>query len=220
VEVSPALEELRDRIRQAGADPSRVRVVAVTKTFGPVAVRAALAAGLTDVGENYLDELSATRAATSDLEPAPRWHYLGALQSNKVARVVQVADVVSSVSRVKEIDRLVHLGARAEIDIQVDYTGRPERGGAHPDDVSDLVARARDGGLRLRGLMTVAPPEPAGAQRAFGALAELASRLDLRELSMGMSDDLEWAVAAGSTELRVGRALFGPRAPRPGAALT
>ncbi len=191
----------------------------MTKTFGPDAVVGAVEAGLLDVGENYVEEMEVTRAAT----PSPqrvRWHYLGALQTNKMARVLAVADVVSSVSREKEIDRLIRLGAALEVDVQVDFTGRPERGGAAPARVDALVARIRDGGLRMRGLMTVASPEPEEARRTFGELSVLASRLGLSELSMGMSEDLEWAVAAGSTEIRIGRALFGPRAPRSGAALT
>ncbi len=220
MDVHAALGELRERIRATGVPLERVRLVAVTKSFGPAAVRAALDEGITDLGENYVDELGETRRACEGWTPTPRWHYLGALQTNKIARVLEHADVISSLSRAREIDRLVRLNATQEVDVQVDFTGRPERGGASPEEVPDLVARALDGGLRVRGLMTVAPPERTAAQRAFGSLAGLASRLGLSELSMGMSDDLELALAEGSTEIRVGRALFGPRAPRVGAALT
>lgn len=187
-------------------------MVAVTKTFGPEAVLAACAAGLDAVGENYLVELETKRAALGDLAVA--WHYLGALQSNKIARVAAAADVICSLSRTKEIDRLAALGSTAKLYVQVDFTGAPDRNGAPPGDVAALVARARGYGLSVCGLMTVAPPEPSGAERAFEETARLADTLNLEERSMGMSDDLELACRWGTTEVRVGRALFGPRPPK------
>ncbi len=210
--VAANLAALRARISAAGRDPSSVRVVAVTKTFGPEAVLAAWAAGLGAVGENYLVELETKRAALGELAVA--WHYLGALQSNKIARVAAVADVICSLSRVKEIDRLRELASISKLYVQVDFTRAPERNGADPSDVGALVARARADGLAVCGLMTVAPADPAGAARAFEETARLADALALEERSMGMSDDLELACRWGSTEVRVGRALFGPRPPR------
>ncbi len=210
--VARNLAALRERIAAAGRDPSRVRVVAVTKTFGPEAVRAAAFVGLDAVGENYLVELEDKRRDLGDVALA--WHYLGALQSNKIARVAEVADVICSVSRVKEIERLAGVGATARIYVQVDYTARDERNGAPPGDVAGLVSLARERGLGIVGLMTVAPPDPALAQVAFRETAQLADDLDLEVRSMGMSDDLELACRWGTTEVRVGRALFGPRAPR------
>ncbi len=188
-----------------------MRVVAVTKTFGPEAVRAAAFVGLDAVGENYLVELEGKRRDLGDVAVA--WHYLGALQSNKIARVATAADVICSVSRVKEVERLASVGATARLYVQVDYTARETRNGAPPGEVAGLVGLARERGLGIVGLMTVAPPDPAGAQVAFHETARLADELDLEVRSMGMSDDLELACRWGTNEVRVGRALFGPRAP-------
>jgi PLP dependent protein len=206
--VAANLAVVRARITSGARDPEGVRVVAVTKAFGAPMVRAASAAGLDAVGENYLDELSAKRAATSDVPV--RWHFLGALQSNKIAQLVTLADVLCSVSRDKEIDKIASSGG-AVVYVQVDCTGAPTRNGAAPGDVAGLVQRARECGLDVRGLMTVAPNDVRGAREAFHTTSELADELGLVERSMGMSDDLEIACEFGTTEVRVGRALFGPR---------
>ena len=210
--VARNLATLRERIATAGSDPSRVRVVAVTKTFGPEAVRCAAFVGIGAVGENYLVELEAKRHDLGDVEVT--WHYLGALQSKKIARVAAAADVICSVSRVKEVERLAGVGATARLYVQVDYTTREARNGAPPGEVAGLVGLARERGLRVVGLMTVAPLDPTGAQLAFRETARLADELDLEVRSMGMSDDLELACRWGTNEVRVGRALFGPRAPQ------
>lgn len=207
--VVERLAEVRERIAGAGGDPATVRVVAVTKTFPASAVRAAVAAGIESVGENYVAELEQKRADCADLAVA--WHYLGALQGNKIARAALAADLLCGVSRVRELERIARVAPGAACYLEVDFTEIPGRSGAAPEAVADLVARGRDLGLDVRGLMTVAPPDPQGAARAFTLTAQLADRLDLAERSMGMSEDLELAVRAGSTEVRVGRALFGPR---------
>ena len=208
--VSANLAEVHRRIRDAGGDPLTVGVVAVTKTFDVAMVRVAAAAGLVTLGENYVGELEAKRREASDL--AVRWHYLGALQSNKIARVLSVADVLSSVSRESEIRRIATMRGQMTIDLQVDLTGTPQRNGAAYSDVARLVGIARSEGLGVRGLMIVASPQPEAAREQFARVHDLARELGLRGCSMGMSDDLELAVAQGSTEIRVGRALFGPRA--------
>jgi pyridoxal phosphate enzyme (YggS family) len=207
--VAANLAEVRRRIGATGVDPSTVAVVAVTKTFDVATVRAARAAGLGTMGENYVEELEDKRRALDD--PGVVWHYLGALQSNKIARVARVADVVSGVSREKEVRRLAALRPGLTIDIQVDLTRAPQRHGAPEEEVAALVGLARSEGLDVRGLMTVASPEASRAESQFRRVDELRRQLDLRGCSMGMSDDLELAVAHGSTEIRVGRALFGPR---------
>jgi uncharacterized pyridoxal phosphate-containing UPF0001 family protein len=207
--VAANLAEVRRRIASAGGDTSSVAIVAVTKTFDVAMVRVAAAVGLAAVGENYVDELERKRFLAEDLEV--RWHFLGALQTNKIARVLAVADIVSGVSREKEIRRIAVLRAGMTIDVQVDLTGAQQRNGASPHEVASLVALARQQGLDVRGLMTVASPDPVSARAQFAAVNGLATELGLRGRSMGMSDDLELAVASGSTEIRVGRALFGPR---------
>src|SRR5271170_6116022 len=210
--VAHNLAAVRARIVGTGRDPATVRIVAVTKTFGVDAVRAAVANGLTDLGENYVDELCAKRSESDDATIT--WYYLGAVQSNKIQKVVACADVICSVSRLKEIERLATHEPSRRLYVQVDYTGSPERNGASEGDVAALVARARALGLDVRGLMTVAPNDLDGARRAFRSLGALADDLGLVERSMGMSDDLEVACEYGTSEVRIGRALFGVRAAR------
>jgi uncharacterized pyridoxal phosphate-containing UPF0001 family protein len=207
--VAANLADVRRRITSVGGDLAAVGIVAVTKTFDATLVRVAAAVGLASVGENYVDELEHKRALVNDL--ALRWHFLGALQTNKIARVLSVADIVSGVSREKEIRKIASLRAGTTIDVQVDLTGAPQRNGAPAHEVASLVALAREEGLDVRGLMTVASPDAKLASAQFAAVNEMAGELGLRGRSMGMSDDLELAVAQGSTEIRVGRALFGPR---------
>jgi uncharacterized pyridoxal phosphate-containing UPF0001 family protein len=207
--VAANLAEVRRRILSAGGDPLLVGVVAVTKTFAVTMVRAAAAVGLTSMGENYVDELEDKRRGVSEL--TLRWHYLGALQSNKIARIVAAADVISGVSREKEIRKIAATREGVTIDVQVDLTGAAQRNGADVTEVANLVRVAREEGLDVRGLMTVASPDAFAAREQFARIDDLAGELGLRGRSMGMSDDLELAVAHGSTEIRVGRALFGPR---------
>jgi len=207
--VRANFDDLRRRVSAAGVDPDALTIVAVTKTHGPDAVRAAASVGLSHVGENYVDELEVKRPLCEDL--GLTWHYLGALQSNKIARVAAVADCVDGLSRAKEITGFARLGSPASFKLQVDFTGRDGRGGCTPEEVPALATATREAGLLLTGLMTVAPPDPRGAADAFAALRRQCDALGLKECSMGMSDDLELALAAGTTELRVGSALFGAR---------
>jgi len=207
--VAANLAVVQARIAASGRALSSVRIVAVTKTFAANAVRAAAALGLTTMGENYVDELAEKRHATLDL--TLRWHFLGALQSNKIARVVGECDVVCAVSREKELERLATKRPGMALYVEVDHTGDARRHGAAPAQVEHLVQRARALDLDVRGLMTVAPVGPEPARLAFAATVALADELGLRERSMGMSDDLELALEAGTTEVRLGRALFGPR---------
>jgi uncharacterized pyridoxal phosphate-containing UPF0001 family protein len=207
--VAANLALVRARIATSAAAPERVRVVAVTKTFGLEEVLAAAAVGLGDVGENYVDELESKRARISST--TLRWHYLGALQTNKIARICKCADVIGGVSRVRELERIAACHTEAVIYLQVDFTGANGRNGASPSTIDELAARARSLELNLRGLMCVAAPGEQAAREAFSATTRLADALGLEERSMGMTEDLEIACELGSTEVRVGRALFGPR---------
>ncbi len=210
--VAERLHSVRLRIAQAGGDPTAIRVVAVTKGFGPEAVVAARAAGLQDIGENYASELVDKAAALGDTSSAPtRWHFLGAIQRNKVARLAPIVGVWQSVSRVEEGARIARFAPGATVLVEVETTGLSGRNGCPPDDVRTLVPRLRDTGLDVRGLMTVAAPGPEAAASAFEAVRSLADELGLEERSMGMTDDLEVAVRAGTTMVRIGRALFGER---------
>lgn len=212
--VAERLQSVRRRIEQAGGDPATVRVVAVTKGFGPEAVIAARDAGLHDIGENYANELIAKAAAVErdpGGSPPLRWHFLGAIQRNKVARLAPVVGVWQSVSRVEEGARIARFAPGAAVLVEVDTTGLSGRNGCRPDDVGALVVRLRDDGLDVRGLMTVAAPGAEAANVAFATVRSLADKLDLEERSMGMTDDLDAAVRAGTTMVRIGRGLFGER---------
>jgi hypothetical protein len=211
--VAERLHSVRLRIEQAGGDPATVRVVAVTKGFGPEAVIAARDAGLYDIGENYANELlEKASVVEGDRSTSPlRWHFLGAIQRNKVAHLAPVVGVWQSVSRAEEGARIARFSPSATVLVEVDTTGLPGRNGCPPDAVRALVARLRDDGLDVRGLMTVAAPGPEAASAAFATVRSLADELGLEERSMGMTDDLEAAVRAGTTMVRIGRALFGER---------
>ena len=207
--VAANLAQVRARLAASGRDPSLVRVVAVTKTFGVDEVRAAAAVGLGAVGENYVAELCDKRRDAPDVDVA--WHFLGVAQSNKLTRVLTCADVLCSVARPRELERIARASPGHAIYVQVDVTGAAQRHGAAPAQVAALVRQGRALGLDVRGLMTIAPPDPDGARAAFGTVRSLADDLGLVERSMGMSDDLEIAGEFATTEVRIGRALFGPR---------
>lgn len=209
---------VRHRIASSVTDPGSVRVVAVTKGFGVDAVRAALAAGVTDIGENYADELVAKAAEVGggppgDHRPDPVWHFLGAVQRNKVARLAPVVSWWQGVSRLVEGQAIARRRPGSTVLVELDLVGLPGRGGCPPDQVAPLVAALRDEDLDVAGLMAVGPAGPPEASRpGFALLSSLADSLDLAVRSMGMSHDLEVALSEGSTMVRVGRSLFGERA--------
>ena len=216
-ELERAIETVRARIDRAcdraGRDPQEVRLIGATKEVEPARVRAAFSAGLTEFGENYVQELEAKRTAA----PEATWHFIGRVQRNKVRRVVEAADVLHTLEPGRAADRLAEMVVTGPEPppclIEVDFTGR--RVGVVPDEVEPFAARMADGGVRILGLMTVPPAEePPGPW--FVRLRELRDRLRARlpdavELSMGMSADLEEAVEEGATMVRVGTAIFGPR---------
>ena len=207
-EVAARLSAVLARIERAGGDPTQVRVIAVTKGFGPEAVEAARAAGLTEVGENYATELEAKAPGPAGTQ----WHFLGTIQRNKVRSLAPLVAMWQGVARLAEGERIAQHAPGARVLIQVDATGGlPGRNGCAPADVTALARSLSTLDLQLEGLMTVAPPDPTAAAAAFRSVGHLADALGLKERSMGMSADLEAAVAAGSTMVRIGRALFGER---------
>jgi uncharacterized pyridoxal phosphate-containing UPF0001 family protein len=154
-EVAARLAAVRARIGRAGGDPDRVRVLAVTKGFGPEAVEAARAAGLTDIGENYSAELQAKAPGPAGTQ----WHFLGAVQRNKVRALAPLVDVWQGVARFAEGERIARFAPGARVLIQVDYTGLPGRNGCAPEDAPALADAL--GGLDLR---TRTPPTPRSAR--------------------------------------------------------
>ena len=217
--VTGRLEDVRRRIDAAGGDPERVRIVAVTKGFGPGAVEAARAAGLADVGENYAQEIL-TKAPLA--APGTRWHFLGPVQRNKVRKLVPIVSTWHGIDRPAAAEAVASAltstkgpasdPTGVEVMVQVNVTGADGRPGCAPADVAEVVDRVRALPLRLTGLMAVGPTHVGDDSReCFRWLAGKAAELGLEELSMGMSDDFEMAVAEGATTLRLGRVLFGPR---------
>jgi uncharacterized pyridoxal phosphate-containing UPF0001 family protein len=210
-ELEQRLADVHRRIEAAGGDPAAVTVVAVTKGFEAAAVQVALAAGLADIGENYAEELLAKAARVGGSEV--RWHYLGAIQRRKVGRLAPVVACWQGVGRVEE-GRAIAAHGRAPVFVEVTLHEGAGRPGVAPAGVGSLVAELQALGLEVRGLMAVGPPGPPEAARAgFRTVVRLARDLGLAEVSAGMSDDLEVAVAEGATMLRIGRALFGARPP-------
>ncbi len=232
--VAGALADVHHRIGAACAAAGRpvqaVTLLAVSKTFGDDAVRAAFAAGQRAFGENYVQEALDKIAALADLRDQITWHMIGPLQSNKTRPVAAAFDWVHSVDRLKIAQRLSEQrpdGLPAlQLCLQVNLSAETSKSGLRPDEVAAAAqAVAALPRVRLRGLMCIpAPAADAAAQRApLRALRELlvmlnAQGLALDTLSMGMSVDLEAAVAEGATLLRVGTAIFGGRAAAPGAA--
>jgi uncharacterized pyridoxal phosphate-containing UPF0001 family protein len=199
--LSQAVADLRARV---GPD---VTIVAVTKGFGPDAVKRALDAGVVDIGENYAQELLAKATASGVDGAGARWHFLGHVQRNKVAKLAPLVHLWQSVDR----PGVLPAGARALV--QVNLSGLAQRNGCSWDDAAGVAARLADEGVDVRGVMGVAGPGEARPQ--FRRLKALADELGLAEVSMGMSGDYQAAVEEGATIVRLGTALFGPR-PKPG----
>jgi PLP dependent protein len=225
--ISDRLHDTQDRIARAtaqfGRSPGSVQLLTVSKTFPPEAVREAFAAGARAFGENYVQEGLAKIEALADLRSELAWHLIGPLQSNKSRQVAEQFDWVHSVDRLKIAQRLSEQRPPAlaplNVCLQINISGEASKSGVSPDDVPALArAVAALPRLRLRGLMAV--PEPAAdsvaQRRPHRAVAELfaalkAQGLALDTLSLGMSADLEAAIAEGSTLVRVGSAIFGQR---------
>jgi PLP dependent protein len=207
----------------AGRPGGSAGLVAVSKTFPPEAIRAVHGLGQRAFGENYVQEALAKMDALADL-PDVEWHLIGPLQSNKTRAVAERFDWVHTVDRLRIAERLA--AARPpglpplNVCVQVNISGEATKSGVAPEEAVPLARGvAALPRLRLRGLMGIAEPTPVMASRRaqyriLRALHEAcrAARLDVDTLSMGMSDDIEAAIAEGATLVRVGTAIFGPRA--------
>lgn len=227
--IAGNLQGLQERLATAcavaGRDVKTVTLLAVSKTFGPEAVAEAVAAGQRAFGENYIQEGVEKVLALRALHPemALQWHCIGPVQSNKTRLVAAHFDWVHSVDRLKVAQRLAEQRPDGlpdlQVCLQVNIDGGANKSGVGPDELPELAhAVAALPRLRLRGLMTIPEPsEDLATQRAaFRRVRELQDQLKsqglaLDTLSMGMSDDLEAAVAEGATLVRVGRAIFGHR---------
>jgi PLP dependent protein len=225
IAVAERLAQVQARIRAAelrfGRPAGSVQLLAVSKTQPAAALRAAYASGQAAFGENYVQEALAKQAQLADLKL--QWHFIGPIQANKTKYIAEHFDWVHSVDRIKLLDRLNDQRPEAapalNICLQVNIDNEPTKAGAAPLQLRELAAaavcRPR---LRLRGLMAIPAPRSTFAEQchAFAAVRELARTLPVPELdtlSMGMSDDLEAAVAEGATIVRIGSAVFGARPP-------
>jgi pyridoxal phosphate enzyme (YggS family) len=219
------VNHVRSRINRAalaaGRDPATVTLVAVTKAKAAESVRAAATAGVTDFGENYLQEALAKMDEVGAL-PA-RWHFIGGLQSNKTRPVAERFDWVHSIDRLSVARRLSEQrpfhAPPLNLCIQVALVPESTKRGIEPADLAELAARTAElPRVRLRGLMCIPPPQPdvRSERQVFSRLRLLlqelnATGLKLDTLSMGMSADFESAIAEGATHVRVGTAIFGGR---------
>ena len=220
LDIEANVARVRERIvraaERAGRRADDVLLIGVSKTVDAARIRAAVAAGVTALGENRVQE---AKAKIAELGRPAAWHLIGHLQTNKVKDALALFDVVHSLDRVelaREVERrAAPAGQVVEALLQVNVAAEPSKGGVAPDAVGDaLDVIGKLGHVRVRGLMTI-PPEVERAEDArpwFRRLRELAERHGLRELSMGMSGDFEVAIEEGATMVRVGTAIFGPRA--------
>lgn len=214
---------IADAAVRAGRDATEVRLVAASKTVELPVVRAAIAAGVGEFGENRVQELVDKRRELPDV----RWHLIGRLQRNKVRFVVDGSTLVHSVDRPELVDAIEHRAARVDtvqpVLLQVNVGDDPAKGGCRVERLAELVAYAHGHShVRVQGLMTVPPLSPPGTDPAVSARRHYATLRQLRDefvgadpaigaLSMGMSADFVAAVEEGATIVRIGAALFGPR---------
>ena len=192
-----------------------VEITAVTKTFPPETVSAAVDAGCTAIGENYAQDLLTKRDVIEafDASERPRVDFIGQLQSNKVRQLVGLVDRWCTVDRASLVEELAKRAPGAEVLIQVDTSGEAGKGGCAPGSGHELVDRCRQSGISVVGLLNVGPTDggPNDAAAGFATVRELVDELGLAVCSMGMTADLEIAVAQGSTNVRIGSAIFGSR---------
>jgi len=199
---------------RAGRSAGEVTLVAVTKVFPADFVEQAVAAGITDVGENRVQE---ARDKKPLVHGSARWHLIGHLQSNKAKDAVRLFDMIQTVDSLDLAQKIARAaeaaGKRQEILLQVNAGGEEQKSGASPRDVNALARELRGmAALDLRGLMTIPPIGTAEeSRRYFRELRAMRDALGLEQLSMGMSDDFEIAIEEGATIVRVGRAIFGSR---------
>lgn len=228
MQVADKLAQVNAKIdlacQKAGRDRSEVRLVAVSKRQPVEKIRAALAAGQRDFGENYAQELrdKATLLATEGgVEQQPTWHYIGAIQSNKLRYIAAAAQWVHTITRADHVATLVQRSVvAAKFLVEVNIAAEPQKEGLAVEQVADFLAELKTQGRAVAGLMCMPPFDlsPVDSARYFAKLRELGQDLARQKLldpqhhlSMGMSADFAEAIAEGSTLLRVGTAIFGAR---------
>lgn len=219
--IAKVRQLIREAEKKYGRSPGSVRLIAASKAHPASLIRDVAAAGVRDVGENYLQEALAKQAQLLDLPLI--WHFIGPIQSNKTRTIAQHFDWVHSVDRLKIAQRLSDQRPSGlpplNICLQVNISGEVTKSGMPPDQVVEVAAAvSRLHGIAFRGLMAIPGPAPdfTRQRESFHQLAKIANRLrsehpHLDTLSMGMSGDMEAAIAEGATMVRIGTRIFGPR---------
>jgi PLP dependent protein len=226
--VKENIRQIQQRIaelcRRTGRDVSEITLIAVSKTFSLDKIRQTIAAGITDIGESYVQELAGKQEQLR--EEGIRWHFIGPLQRNKVKYLVDFVYLVHSVENLKVVQeiekRASRIGRKIDILVEVNTTREPQKHGIDPADTIGFFREISFfDHVRVRGLMTMAPfvEDPDEARPSFRALHGLRERLlddgvpeeRVRHLSMGMSHDYEVAIEEGSTMVRIGSSIFGER---------
>lgn len=216
------LQCVQERIAKAaarvGRQPEEIALVAVTKTVGVAQILEAIEAGITDIGENYVQDAA---KKLKDVGRRVRWHMIGHLQTNKARPAVEIFELIQSVDSLKLANELgrrsVEVGKTSDVLIQVNISGEESKFGVSPDAALDLAGEvAKVGGVVVKGLMGIGPltDNEAVIRRSFRLLKEIYDRLppSMRKwLSMGMTSDFELAIEEGSNMVRIGTAIFGPR---------
>jgi pyridoxal phosphate enzyme (YggS family) len=217
-DIAANLAAVRARIAAAataaGRAPADVTLVAVSKTHGPPAIAAAIAAGQRQFGENRVQEAALKYPALKAATPGLELHLIGPLQTNKVKEAVALFDVIETLDRPKLAEALARemarQGRRPRLFVEVNTGAEPQKAGVLPAEADAFIAQCRDLGLEIAGLMCIPPADEEPAPH-FALLREVARRNGIAQLSMGMSADYETAIRFGATHVRVGTAIFGER---------
>jgi pyridoxal phosphate enzyme (YggS family) len=219
VDIEANIRDVQRRIVRACErslrSPDEITLVAITKGFEESSIRAAFELGITNFGENRVQEAQEKIARLTELRSSITWHMVGHLQSNKARTAVELFDIIHSVDSIKLamiLNRLVEKSLPVLLEVNV--SGESTKAGFSPGEVEVAVNEIRQlPELKLSGLMTVAPwvSDPEEVRPVFGKLRELRDALGLKHLSMGMTDDFEVAIEEGATMIRIGRAIFGDR---------
>lgn len=216
-DVAQRVADVRDRIERAGGDWQTITLVAVTKdhAWAPTVARAA---GLHDLGENRIHRIGDHEFSGDTTLRGTRWHLIGEIQRRHVRRFAKWVHLWQTVDRLEEGDELAAVVPGAKVLVQLNLTGEPQKHGCAPGDAPKLIDGLQRLELDVQGLMGMGPAgDPEDARAGFRQLVAIAEQQALPVRSIGMSDDLEVAVQEGSTMVRVGRALFGPRPDPPAA---
>jgi pyridoxal phosphate enzyme (YggS family) len=219
MEIAHNMQKVRERIAsaaaRAGRSPDEVTVIAVTKTVTETAIQEAINAGITDFGENRVQEAQRKIRELSGCEPSPAWHMIGHLQRNKVQTALQIFDIIHSIDSLRLAQEISTQAERiVPVLLQVNVSEEETKGGFPTGEIDKAIKEISElPNLSIRGLMTIAPlvDDPEEVRPVFRRLRELRDSFGMAHLSMGMSDDFEIAVEEGATMLRLGRIIFGER---------